>query len=99
MVGDRFCLTSHASGFIDPLYSRGLTNSFEVINVLAYRLIEASQDGDWSLERFQYVEDLQQGLFDVHDDLVYTSFVAFRDYDLWNAVFRTWALSTVLAAP
>ncbi|GAA1377313.1 NAD(P)/FAD-dependent oxidoreductase [Streptomyces beijiangensis] len=98
VVGDRFCLTSHASGFIDPLYSRGLTNSFEVINVLAYRLIEASQDGDWSLERFQYVEDLQQGLFDVHDDLVYTSFVAFRDYDLWNAVFRTWALSTVLAA-
>lgn len=98
VVGDRFCLTSHAAGFIDPLYSRGLTNSFEVVNALAWRLIEASRDGDWSMERFQYVEELQQGLFDVHDDLVYTSFVAFRDYHLWNAVFRTWALSTVLAA-
>jgi FADH2 O2-dependent halogenase len=98
VVGDRFCLTSHAAGFIDPLYSRGLTNSFEVVNALAWRLIGASRDGDWSMERFQYVEDLQQGLFDVHDDLVYTSFVAFRDYDLWNAVFRTWVLSTVLAA-
>ncbi|MFI7601289.1 NAD(P)/FAD-dependent oxidoreductase [Actinoplanes sp. NPDC049681] len=98
VIGDRFCLTSHAAGFIDALYSRGLTNSFEVVNALAGRLIEASRDGDWSLERFQYVEELQQGLFDVHDDLVYTSFVAFRDYDLWNAVFRTWALSTVLAA-
>jgi FADH2 O2-dependent halogenase len=98
VIGDRFCLTSHAAGFIDPLYSRGLTNSFEVVNSLAWRLIDASRDGDWAMERFQYVEDLQQGLFDVHDDLVYTSFVAFRDYDLWNAVFRTWALSTVLAA-
>ncbi len=98
VIGDRFCLTSHAAGFVDALYSRGLTNSFEIVNALASRLIGASRDGDWSLERFQYVEDLQQGLFDVHDDLVYTSFVAFRDYGLWNAVFRTWALSTVLAA-
>jgi tetracycline 7-halogenase / FADH2 O2-dependent halogenase len=98
VVGDRFCLTSHAAGFIDPLYSRGLTNSFEVVNALAYRLIEAARDGNWSMERFGYVEELQEGLFDVHDDLVYTSFVAFRDYDLWNAVFRTWALSTILAA-
>jgi tetracycline 7-halogenase / FADH2 O2-dependent halogenase len=98
VIGDRFCLASHAAGFIDALYSRGLTNSFEVVNALASRLIAASRDGDWSFERFQYVEDLQQGLFDVHDDLVYTSFVAFRNYELWNAVFRTWVLSTVLAA-
>ena len=98
VVGDRFCLTSHAAGFIDPLYSRGLTNSFEVVNSLAWRIIAASRDGNWAMERFRYVEDLQQGLFDVHDDLVYTSFVGFRDYDLWNAVFRTWVVSSVLAA-
>jgi len=97
VIGDRFCLTSHAAGFVDALYSRGLTDSFEVVNALASRLIGASRDGDWSFERFQYVEDLQQGLFDVHDDLVHTSFVAFRDYALWNAVFRTWALSSLLA--
>jgi FADH2 O2-dependent halogenase len=97
IVGDRFCLTSHAAGFIDPLYSRGMPNTLEVINVLAWRLIEATKDGDWSTKRFQHVEDHQQGLFDVHDDLVFTSFVGFRDYDLWNAVFRTWASSTVVA--
>jgi FADH2 O2-dependent halogenase len=98
VIGDRFCLMAHAAGFVDALHSRGLTDSFEVVNALASRLIGASRDGDWSFERFQYVEDLQQGLFDVHDDLVYTSFVAFRDYELWNAVFRTWALGAVLAA-
>jgi tetracycline 7-halogenase / FADH2 O2-dependent halogenase len=96
VVGDRFCLTSHAAGFIDALYSRGLTNTLEVVNALAWRLIQSSRDGKWDTERFRYVEDLQQGLFDVHDDLAYSSFTAFRDYDLWNATYRVWEIGTVL---
>lgn len=96
VVGDRFCLTSHAAGFIDALYSRGLTNTLEVVNALAWRLIAASRDGKWDTDRFRYVEALQQGLFDVHDDLAYSSFVAFRDYELWNATYRIWETGTVL---
>jgi FADH2 O2-dependent halogenase len=95
-VGERYCLSSHAAGFIDALYSRGLTNTLEVVNSLAWRLIEASRDGDWSTERFAFIDTLQQGLFDVHDDIVYCSFVAFRHYDLWNAVVRVWESTTVL---
>jgi FADH2 O2-dependent halogenase len=95
-VGERFCLTSHAAGFIDALYSRGLTNTLEVVNSLAWRLIEASRDGDWSTERFAFIDELQQGLFDVHDDIVYSSFVGFRHYDLWNAVTRVWEATTVM---
>ncbi len=96
VVGDRFCLTSHAAGFIDALYSRGLTNTLEVVNALAWRLIAASRDGNWETERFKYVEDLHQRLFDMHDDLAYSSFVSFRDYDLWNATYRIWATGTIL---
>ncbi|MFJ2767084.1 NAD(P)/FAD-dependent oxidoreductase [Streptomyces sp. NPDC087300] len=96
VVGERFCLTSHAAGFIDALYSRGLTNTMELVNALGWRLIAASRDGNWSLERFAYLEALQQGLFDFHDDLVYSSFVGFRDFELWNAVNRTWMLGTML---
>jgi FADH2 O2-dependent halogenase len=95
-VGDRYCLTSHAAGFIDALYSRGLTNTLEIVNALAWRLIEASKDGDWSTERFAHVDTIQQGLFDVHDDLVYSSFVGFRDYDLWNAVLRVWQSTSIM---
>ncbi|WP_262386751.1 FAD-dependent monooxygenase [Streptomyces sp. TRM49041] len=95
-VGERYCLTAHAAGFIDALYSRGLTNTLEVVNSLAWRLIEASRDGDWSTERFMYIDSLQQGLFDVHDDLVYSSFVGFRHYDLWNAVSRVWKATSIL---
>lgn len=95
-AGTRYCLTSHAAGFVDALYSRGLTNTLEVVNALAWRLIEASRDGDWSAERFAYIDALQQGLFDTHDDLVYCSFVAFRDYDLWNAVIRVWESTSIM---
>jgi tetracycline 7-halogenase / FADH2 O2-dependent halogenase len=95
-VGDRYCLTAHAAGFIDALYSRGLTGTLEVVNALAWRLIEAARDGDWSTERFEYIDSMQQGLFDVHDDLVYSSFVGFRDYELWNAVLRVWKAVSIL---
>jgi FADH2 O2-dependent halogenase len=95
-IGDRYCLTAHAAGFIDALYSRGLTNTLEVVNSLAWRLIEASRDDDWSTERFAYIDRLQQGLFDLHDDLVYSSFVGFRDYDLWNAVTRVWEATSIM---
>ncbi|NHD15969.1 MULTISPECIES: tryptophan 7-halogenase [unclassified Actinopolyspora] len=95
-VGDRFCVTAHAAGFVDALFSRGLTNTLEVINALGYRLIQASRDGDFSAERFRFVQDLEQGLLDANDDMVHSAFVGFRDYDLWDATFRTWAISTVL---
>lgn len=95
-VGDRYCLAAHAAGFIDALYSRGLTNTVEIINALAWRLIEAARDGDWSTARFAWIDRIQQGLFDVHDDLVYSSFVGFRDYDLWNAVTRVWEATSIM---
>ncbi|MFC0598031.1 NAD(P)/FAD-dependent oxidoreductase [Streptomyces palmae] len=95
-VGERYCLTAHAAGFIDALYSRGLTNTLEVVNSLAWRLIEATRTGDWSTEHFAYIDRLQQGLYDVHDDLVYSSFVGFGHYDLWNAVTRVWEATSIM---
>ena len=97
-VGDRFCVTAHAAGFIDALYSRGLTNTFEVINALAHRLIAATVDDDFSRARFEYVERLEQGLLDANDAIVHCSFTGFRDYPLWNATFHLWALFTMTSA-
>jgi FADH2 O2-dependent halogenase len=90
-AGDRWFLLSHAAGFIDPLYSRGLSNTAEAINSLAWRLLDAVKDGDFSRERFDYVDRLQQGLFDYNDSLVNASFISFSDYDLWTAVYRIWS--------
>ncbi|MCK9897084.1 NAD(P)/FAD-dependent oxidoreductase [Frankia sp. AgB32] len=96
-IGDRWCLMSHAAGFIDPLFSRGLSNTFDVINALAWRLLDALRDDDFSVERFALVEKLEQGLLDFNDDLVANSFTAFSDYDLWNAWFRLWSMHQRLA--
>lgn len=89
-IGDRWCLTSHAAGFLDPLFSRGLSNTFEVVDALCSRLLEALGDGDFSAERFAYVERLERGLLQYNDDIVNSSFIAFSHFRLWNAVFRVW---------
>ncbi|MET7502770.1 NAD(P)/FAD-dependent oxidoreductase [Streptomyces microflavus] len=89
-IGDRWCLMSHAAGFLDPLFSRGLSNTLEVVDALTSRLLEAFKDGDYSAERFEYVERLEQGLLQYNDEIVNSSFIAFSHFRLWNAVFRVW---------
>lgn len=89
-VGERYCLTAAAAGTIDALFSRGLANTFETVNALAWRLIGAVADDDWSRERFAGVDDIQQRTLDANDDLVYSSYVAFRHYDLWDVMLRLW---------
>lgn len=89
-VGDRFCLTAQSAGTIDALFSRGLANSFQTVNALAWRLIDAARENDWSTERFAGVDAVQQRMFDVHDDLAYSSYVGFRHYPLWDAIVRVW---------
>lgn len=89
-IGDRWCLMSHAAGFIDPLFSRGLSNTFEVVDALVSRLLNALRDDDFSAERFRYVEEVERGLLQFNDDIVNSSFIAFSHFGLWNAVFRVW---------
>lgn len=91
VVGDRWYLIGESAGYVDPLFSRELSDSAEIVNALAWRLKRAIKDDDFSAERFEYVERLQQGLLDFDDALVSAAFASFGDYDLWNAVFRIWA--------
>lgn len=90
-VGDRWVLLAHAAGFIDPLFSRGLSNTCESVNVLAWRLLRAVKDDDFSKERFAGVDHRQQALFDGNDKLVNAAYASFSNYELWSAVFRVWA--------
>lgn len=90
-VGDRWALLAHAAGFIDPLFSRGMSNTCDAVNILAWRILRAVKDDDFSAERFADVDRIQQALLDGNDDLVNSAFISFEDYDLWSAVFRIWA--------
>lgn len=96
VAGYRFCLMSHATGFLDPLFSRGLANTTEAINAFAPLLLKALADDDFSEERFAYVERLQQNTIDHNDELVHGSYISWRDYDLWNAWFRVWVTAVTI---
>ncbi|WP_181763934.1 NAD(P)/FAD-dependent oxidoreductase [Streptomyces albidus (ex Kaewkla and Franco 2022)] len=97
-VGARWCLMAHAAGFIDPLFSRGISNTATVVNSFAWRLLDALREDDFTRERFEYVERLEQGLLDHNDALVDSSFIAFEHYRLWSAIFRIWAFGSVVSA-
>jgi FADH2 O2-dependent halogenase len=90
-VGDRWCLLGASAGYVDPLFSRDLSDTAEAINSLAWRLLRAVGDDDFSAGRFAFVNRLQQNLLDFDDDLVASAYSAFDDSALWNAVFKIWA--------
>ncbi|MBD0838242.1 MULTISPECIES: NAD(P)/FAD-dependent oxidoreductase [unclassified Streptomyces] len=90
-VGDRWVLLAHAAAFIDPLFSRGLHNTCEAVNVLAWRILRAVGDDDFSADRFAGVDRRQQALFDGNDKLVNAAYQSFSHHELWSAVFRIWA--------
>lgn len=92
-VGSRYCLLSHASGFLDALYSRGLINSCEIVRSIATPLIAAIEDGDWSDERFAPVEEVHNRVLGFADRLVDASFVSWTDFEVWDWVVRIWAVA------
>ncbi|HEV3279280.1 MAG TPA: tryptophan 7-halogenase [Terriglobia bacterium] len=96
-TGRRYCLMSHASGFVDPLFSRGMVNTVEIILALLDPLLNALATDDFDEEAFRHIDRLQQRVLDYNDNLVNGSFIAWSDFDLWNAWLRVWALGTILA--
>jgi len=96
-AGPRFCLMSHAAGFIDPLFSRGLVNTVEVVAALADDLISAAETGDYSQERFDHINDLQISTLDYADRLVNGSFISWSNFEVWNAWLRLWVVGTGVA--
>ena len=94
-VGPRCFLMSHAHGFIDALYSRGMINTFEQIHALAPRLIQALKDDDFSPERFDYPRRLQQSMIRDNDRMVFNSFRSFATWDTWNAWLRLWLINII----
>ncbi len=95
-TGYRYCLMSHAAGFVDPLFSRGLINTLEGISALMQPLLEALNTDDFDEAAFEPVDALQQRVLAYNDRLVNGAFIAFHDFDLWNAWLRVWALGTII---
>jgi len=96
-TGYRYCLMSHAAGFVDPLFSRGMVNTMEVICSLLDPLLNALATDNFDEQAFAGVDLMQQRVLDYNDNLVNGSFIAWDDFDLWNAWVRVFGLGTFLA--
>ncbi|QXE38472.1 tryptophan 7-halogenase [Streptomyces sp. GMY02] len=93
IVGERYCLLPHAAEFVDPLNSTGLLVTVSCIHALAHRLIDAGRDGDFSAERFAYIEEWTRRSFDCADKLAWNMYTSFSgDIRLVNAAFRPFVL-------
>ena len=93
-TGKRWSILPHTYGFVDPLYSRGLCFSFDGIKALAPILLQAFDNKDFSLDQFKPLENLYKKLLHHNDELVYGSYLSFKDYKLWKSWYSMWNLST-----
>lgn len=94
-VGDRFMLTPHAAGFVDPLYSSGmnLTQAFVARFIPIIR--EAMAADDFRAARFEPIDRAYQEELDTIDEIVHGSFKSFRHFDTFKQFWRTWVYATL----
>jgi FADH2 O2-dependent halogenase len=95
LAGDRWCLLPHASNFIDPLFSSGLSVTFWAINQLAPRILHSVRTNQFSAEIFDPVTEWTERCFGYYDTLVSRSYKAFRSFEVWNAWNRVWVLASL----
>jgi FADH2 O2-dependent halogenase len=95
MAGDRYCLLPHAGAFVDPLFSSGLSITMNAINSISRRILDGIADGDFSAERFQYVDQWVKRSFEYYDALVSGAYTSFDSFEMWNAWHRYWMLASL----
>ncbi|MFH5800123.1 NAD(P)/FAD-dependent oxidoreductase [Haladaptatus sp. CMAA 1911] len=83
--GHRHFLTSSTYGFVDPLYSLGLVNTFESVFVSTNLLLDAFEADDFSAERFERLDDLHREQIETVDATVSNAYKALGDFAVWNA--------------
>ena len=83
--GHRHFLTSNTYGFVDPLYSLGLVNTFESVFASTNLLLSAFEADDFSAERFERLDDLHQAQLEKVDATVANAYKATGDFQTWNA--------------
>jgi FADH2 O2-dependent halogenase len=96
ITGRRYCLLSHAGFFIDPLYSSGLALTTATVDLLSRQLLEAFRSNDFSEEKFAHLNEFFHQNISYFDSVVGSSFVAFRDPELWDAWFRVWVVALLI---
>jgi FADH2 O2-dependent halogenase len=95
ILGDGFALTPHAAAFIEPLFSTGIVLTLAFVSRFAPAAREALAAGDWSPERFRFIERLFFAEVAQIDRLVDGTIQSFRDFDVFKQYWRNWIIATL----
>ncbi|NEO98551.1 MAG: NAD(P)-binding protein [Symploca sp. SIO2E9] len=96
-MGKRFFLLPHASGFVDPIFSPGLIQTFMSIIPLAALIMKAIASNDFSTKYFAPLERFQQDIFDYNDRIANCTYIVFTNFNLMNAWLRVWVLQHIIS--
>jgi len=91
IVGERFILSPHSSGFIDPLFSTGILLTGAFLNRFVPLAAKAVKDGDWSQERFRPLETTFMREIEMVDKVVGGMFRSWRyGQNTFRQYWRLW---------
>lgn len=89
-AGHRHYLTHNTYGFVDPLYSRGLINTFESVFLGTNLLLEAFEEQDFSADRFKPLTEMHHKQIQSADMMISNAYKAMDNFKVWNAWTQMW---------
>jgi FADH2 O2-dependent halogenase len=92
-VGDRWFLTSHATGAVDALYSMGNINTFQTLATGLSLVLQACAEDSFDRDRLQPLQEVTESLLHFQDSIVYGSYVSFRAPELLKTWIALWSLT------
>ena len=92
-VGERYFITPQAYGAVDALYSRGLISTFESMFVSTKIILDALKSNDFSIGRFEGLNELHRDQLDMHDRMVSIAYKSYNNYESHAAWIKVWVAS------
>jgi tetracycline 7-halogenase / FADH2 O2-dependent halogenase len=96
ILGDGFILTPHAAGFIDALFSTGLTFTQSFISRFAPLAKRALSKRQFTMDEFRPVDTAFRTEIETVDRLVSGTIRSFGHYDTFKQYWRIWSFGTIM---
>lgn len=100
ILGEGFILSPHAAGFVDALFSSGLTLTMAFTTRFVPMAAKVLRDRDYSTAKamaaFQPLDEAFQRELEQVDRVVSGTIEAFRSFDVFKQYWRYWAHSSLM---
>lgn len=94
IIGEGYILTPHAAGFVDPLYSTGIAQSFAFILRFIPAIVDENGKMFPNYEKLRQVDKNFQIELAHADTLVASSYLSWNDPRKYQYVFYLWVLAS-----